>query len=165
MTTADNQQERLRLQGWIQGFADGEGCFSISIFKNATTRSGYQVFPEFVVTQGEKSKETLVVFQKFFNCGNVYVNRRHDNHKENIYRYCVRSIVDLQKCIIPFFLRNLLRSAKARDFTLFVQAVDLIAHEQHLNPSGFKKLARIKSQMNRKILRDYTSDPPMGGKI
>jgi hypothetical protein len=31
VTKADNQQERLI--GWITGFVDGEGCFSIGFVK------------------------------------------------------------------------------------------------------------------------------------
>src|SRR6059058_6284304 len=34
--------------GWIVGFVDGEGCFSVTIQKT-TTATGWQVFPEFVV--------------------------------------------------------------------------------------------------------------------
>jgi len=33
-TSRDNQQERLGTANWIVGFVDGEGCFSVSIFKN-----------------------------------------------------------------------------------------------------------------------------------
>lgn len=54
VSSADNQQERLKMSQWIVGFVDGEGCFSVSIFKNRTSKSGFQVMPEFVVTQGEK---------------------------------------------------------------------------------------------------------------
>ena len=166
MTTADNQQERLRLQGWIVGFTDGEGCFSISIFKNKTTKRGYQIFPEFVITQGEKSKKSLEIFQKFFNCGNIYINRRHDNHKEHIYRYCVRSIEDLRDIIIPFFEKHTLKTEKATDFKLFSKAVQIISAGQHLTQNGFNRIIQLKSQSNRKILRDYTSDPAIpAGKI
>jgi hypothetical protein len=84
---ADNQQGRLDPQ-WIVGFVDGEGCFSISIFKNVTSKSGFQVFPEFVVTQGAKSLLVLEKIQDHFQCGKIYENRRKDNHRENIYRYC-----------------------------------------------------------------------------
>ncbi len=56
--STDNQQERLD-PWWIVGFVDGEGCFSVSRFKNATCKGGYQTLFEFVVTQGEKSKSAL----------------------------------------------------------------------------------------------------------
>src|SRR5476651_1953702 len=115
---ADNQQGRLDPQ-WIVGFVDGEGCFSISIFKNVTLRSGFQVFPEFVVTQGAKSLTALERLQNFFECGKIYENRRTDNHRENLYRYCVRSISDIQNKIIPFFEEYPLHTAKSQDFKVF----------------------------------------------
>ncbi|OHB18959.1 MAG: hypothetical protein A3D40_00500 [Parcubacteria group bacterium RIFCSPHIGHO2_02_FULL_40_12] len=33
-TASDNQQESLKNIGWIVGFVDGEGTFTVSIFKN-----------------------------------------------------------------------------------------------------------------------------------
>ena|SRR3989344_3727786 len=164
MTTADNQQERLRFIGWIIGFTDGEGCFTVSIFRNNTTKSGYQVFPEFVITQGEKSRNALEKIQKFFQCGKIYINRRYDNHREHIYRYCVRSLVDLQNVIIPFFQNNKLVTGKKKDFEYFVQAVRLIGHKKHLTQKGLSRIAILKSKLNRKILRDYTSDFSKGEK-
>ena len=164
MTTADNQQERLRFIGWIVGFTDGEGCFSVSIIRNKTTKSGFQVFPEFVITQGEKSKFSLEFIQEFFQCGKIYVNKRYDNHKENIYRYCVRSLKDLTQVIIPFFKENSLMTSKKNDFDIFVQAVKIMVNRQHLNPEGLQQIIHLKSQANRKILRDYTSDSDLVGK-
>ena len=111
VASAENQQERLKMVGWVIGYIDGEGCFSVSLFRNRTTKFGWQVFPEFVVTQGEKSKNSLEILMKFFKCGKVFVNKRYDNHKENIYRYCVRSKKDLIETIIPFFEENQLKSA------------------------------------------------------
>ena len=147
--SADNQQERLKID-WIVGFTDGEGCFSISVFKNKTSTLGWQAFPEFAVTQGEKSLDTLNRLQKFFNCGKVFVNRRHDNHKEHLYRYCVRSIADLNNIIIPFFQKNELQTSKKNDFRLFVQALELIIQRKHLSNTGLRKIAMLASKMNRK---------------
>ena len=141
----DNQQERLKMSGWIAGFVDGEGCFSVSIFKNKTTRSGYQVFPEFVVTQGEKSLEVLEKIKDFFNCGGIYVNRRYDNHKENIYRYCVRSLKDLNEIIIPFFKTNQLLTYKKNDFEIFCRAVEMKLLNLHLQENGLQKFRDLKN--------------------
>ena len=100
----DNQQERLKNIGWIVGYTDGEGCFSVSMFRNKKTRYGWQVFPEFVVTQGKKSLNSLEFIQKFFGCGKIFINRRRDNHREDIYRYCVRSIKDIDEKWNDFFI-------------------------------------------------------------
>ena len=144
-TSADNQQERLRLTGWIVGFVDGEGCFSVSIFKNRTSKCGYQVMPEFVVTQGAKSLESLKIIKDFFGCGAIYINRRYDNHKENIYRFCVRNFKDLNEKIIPFFKTNELLTYKKRDFKIFCRAIEMISNRQHLTLEGIDKMRQLKN--------------------
>ena len=143
--SADNQQERLKMSGWIVGFVDGEGCFSVSVFKNRTSKSGFQVMPEFVVTQGQKSLDSLQVIKDFFGCGAIYVNRRYDNHKENIYRYCVRSFKDLNEKIIPFFKANQLLTYKKNDFELFCKVVEMILNRQHLTTEGLELIRQLKN--------------------
>lgn len=149
---ADNQQGRLDPQ-WIVGFVDGEGCFSISIFKNVTSRSGYQVFPEFVVTQGAKSLVVLEKIQDYFQCGKIYENRRRDNHKENLYRYCVRSSADIQNKIIPFFELHKLQTAKRDDFITFCKIVNAMKRREHLNEQGLISIRELATTMNRRKSR------------
>ena len=100
---ADNQQERLSYCGWIAGFVDGEGCFSCPIFRNNKTMLGWQVQPTFVVVQSASSRDVLEGLARFFGCGRVYVNRRHDNHREDLCRFSVGRFADLRDVIIPFF--------------------------------------------------------------
>lgn len=155
---ADNQQERLRIEGWITGFVDGEGCFSVSILKNPSTSTGWQVFPEFVVTQGERSLPALRVLQEFFGCGRIYLNRRHDNHTENLYRYCVRSLKDLRTKIVPFFQRNRLKTAKAEEFARFVQVLNLMEERRHLTIEGLTEIKRILERMNARSRSSESSE-------
>ena len=145
-----DQQERSRIAEWIVGFTDGEGCFSISIFRNSTSKFGWQVFPEFVITQGKKSLPALELFQSFFECGKVFVNKRYDNHHEHIYRYCVRSVSDLKSKIIPFFKKHQLRTAKQDDFILFAEIVEMLIKKEHLAEKGLQKIAHKVERMNRK---------------
>ncbi len=130
--SADNQQERLKLAYWIVGFTDGEGTFSVSKIKNTTTKCGYQIFPEYVITQGAKSLKALEKIQKFFNCGKIYINKRYDNHREDVYRYCVRSRNDLHEKIIPFFKEFQLQTAKINDFKRFCIIIDQMNRGEHL---------------------------------
>ena len=116
--SAGNQQERLH-PWWIVGFVDGEGCFSVSRFRNKTCSSGYQVLYEFVVTQGKSSEKAMNAIKDYFNCGHVYINRRHDNHHEHLLRFCVRKQSDLKTVIIPFFRKYPLQSAKRAQFEVF----------------------------------------------
>ena len=173
MTSAENQQERLiEFRGWVIGFVDGEGCFSVSFVRqqDRTTRKGYkvgyQVSPQFVVSQGESSIHVLEELREFFGCGRVSVNRRHDNHRENMAQFVVNRREDLVETVIPFFRRFPLRSAKRRDFETFAACVDLMKHGRHLTPQGLIEIAELTQTMNRRkprtdlirILRDYTPE-------
>src|SRR3989344_1923573 len=149
---ADNQQGRLD-SWWITGFVDGEGCFSVSVFKNATTKAGVQIFPEFVVTQGAKSLLTLKNLQDFFGCGRIYENRRKDNHRENIYRYCVRSKKDLREKIIPFFEKYPHNTSKRQDFMVFCKVMDMIENKSHLTPEGLMIIRELAATTNRRKIR------------
>ena len=150
---ADNQQERLKIAYWIAGFTDGEGCFSVALINNKTTKFGKQIFPEFVVTQGEKSLLALKKIKKFFDCGNIFVNKRYDNHNENLYRYCVRSLKDLNTKIIPFFEKYQLQTYKQNDFLIFKKVVKAMINKYHLSNKGRDKILTLISKMNRKKKR------------
>ena len=163
MSGADNQQERLRLEGWVAGFIDGEGCFSVNINRCSVLKLGWQVRPEFVVTQGERSAASLELLQSFFGCGVIYCNTRRDNHREDIFRWCVRRRDDLEAEVIPFLREVPLRTAKARDLEKFCQVLDLMRNQRHLQVEGIADIAPIVEQMNRlkpsdilRILRDCT---------
>src|SRR3989344_4886989 len=149
---ADNQHGRLDAW-WITGFVDGEGCFSVSVFKNATTVAGVQIFPEFVVTQGAKSLLALKNLQDFFSCGRIYENRRKDNHRENLYRYCVRSRKDLQEKIIPFFKKYPLKTSKQQDFLVFCKVMDMIENKTHLTSEGLMIIRELAATTNRRKIR------------
>ena len=146
---ADNQQERPD-PWWIAGFVDGEGCFSVSFVRNRSVRFDYQIFTEFVITQGEKSLDALESVREYFGCGKVYCNRRTDNHREHLYRLCVRSRSDLQAKIIPFFQAYPLRTAKRFDFETFVVVVEMMSRKEHLSEDGFARIAEMAATMNRK---------------
>lgn len=150
MIGADNQQERLKMASWISGFTDGEGSFVISVIHNSTTKFGKQIFPEFVITQGAKSFLALKAIKEFFNCGSIILNKRYDNYNENVYRYCVRSIMELNKIIIPFFEQFPLKTFKQNDFILFKKVVEMMSKKQHLKKDGWNKILKIASKTNRR---------------
>ena len=127
----------------------------MSIFKNSTTKSGWQVFPEFVIAQGEKSKSALEVIHDHFGVGKIYLNKRYDNHHEHLYKYCVRTIADLRSVIIPFFRAHPLRTAKQRDFEVFAGIVEMLSKKEHMSEAGLIKIAKQIQLMNRKKASKY----------
>jgi hypothetical protein len=160
---AEDQQERLRTIGWVVGFVDGEGCFSSPIYRCDKMTLGWQVRPEFAVAQGASSRDVLDDFIRFFGCGSVYRNGRHDNHREDMYRYCVQRFGDLRNVIVPFFKENPLRTSKGHNFEKFARIIELMELRRHLSVPGIIEIAEIAETMNHRkpsealrILRDHT---------
>ena len=154
-TSAGNQQERLIRLGWVIGFVDGEGCFSLGFVRQPCRlsrrgyKTGYQVFHEFAVTQGERSRTCLEDLREFFGVGQVLSNRRYDNHREHLYRFVVRRRSELLAVVIPFFRRHRLRTSKQQDFEKFAQCVEWIEAGLHLSREGLVRIAEITQTMNR----------------
>jgi hypothetical protein len=161
--TPENQQERLKDIGWVVGFVDGEGCFSAPVVRSPKMTLGWQVQPAFAVVQGASSRQVLDDLVDFFECGGVYLNRRHDNHKEDLLRYEVGARRDLVERIIPFFNQHQLRTTKKRNFEKFATIIDLMEKGHHLTLNGLAEIASISQTMNHRkpsqflrILRDHT---------
>jgi LAGLIDADG endonuclease len=173
VTGAENQQERLiEFRGWVIGFVDGEGCFSIGFVRqpHRTNRrgykTGYQVSHEFAVAQGASGIACLENLREFFGVGDVQSNRRYDNHREHMLRYAVRRRNDLLEVIIPFFREHPMRSPKQQNFEKFSRCVELMAAGRHLSADGIVEIAEITQTMNHRkprhdllrILRGHTPD-------
>jgi hypothetical protein len=147
---ADNQQERPGIEQWAVGFVDGEGCFSISVVRNAECRLGWQVQHEFSVTQAASSRAALELLVEVFGCGYLIENTRHDNHREPLLRFSVKRRSDLTVRVVPFFEERPLRTAKQSDFVLFASVLQLMDAGAHRTAEGLVAIARVTEQMNRR---------------
>jgi hypothetical protein len=174
---AENQQERLIRTGWVIGFVDGEGCFSIGFVRQPNRGSrkgyiaGYQVFHRFVVTQGAKSCACLEDLQDFFGAGRIYRNRRRDNHKEDLLQFVVGRRSELLDTIIPFFKEYPLRTSKQQDFLCFERCMEIVRADRHRTVQGLVEIAEITQTMNHRksrkdlirILRGHTPNTLLAG--
>ena len=140
---ADNQQERL--DGYISGYVDGEGCFAVAVNRNPTCRIGYQLVPEFHVSQnGDRAQVLELIRERFDGCGYIKPN----GTKDRALVYVVRRRRDLIERVIPFFGRSPLVSPKQFDFEKFAAIVRSMAVGRHRTPSGFALLLDTALSMN-----------------
>ena len=140
---ADNQQERL--DSYISGYVDGEGCFAVAVNRNPTCRSGYQLVPEFHVSQnGDRAQVLRLIQQRFDGCGYIKPNGR----KDRALVYVVRRREDLLKLVIPFFERSPLLSSKQEDFEKFAAIVRSMTLGHHRTSGGFSRLLDEALSMN-----------------
>jgi len=143
VTGADNQQERL--DGYISGYVDGEGSFSVVVNRNPTCRSGYQLVPEFHVSQnGDRAQVLEIIRSRLGGCG--YIKR--NGLRDRALVFVVRSRDDLMNEVIPFFEASALLSAKQADFEKFAEIVRAMALGCHRTPGGFMKLLETAVSMN-----------------
>jgi LAGLIDADG endonuclease len=140
---ADNQQERL--DGYISGFVDGEGCFAVCVNRNPSCRSGYQLVPEFHVSQNADRAQVLgVIQQRLGGCGYIRSNGR----KDRALVYVVRRRSDLVLHVIPFFEWSPLLSSKQGDFEKFAAIVRAMTLGHHRTSDGFADLLDEALSMN-----------------
>jgi hypothetical protein len=145
---ADNQQETRSDAldpGWIVGFTDGEGCFSVSIHQNDLARptGGWHVQPTFQVSQHEDHSKVLYALQEFFGCGFV----RSKGPTSSVQVYVVHSTIQLEERVIPFFEAHELR-IKHEDFEKFADIVRSIRTRVHHRPEEFDRIVKLAYSMN-----------------
>ena len=145
---ADNQQGTRSVAldpGWVVGFTDGEGCFSVSLHRNDLERptGGWHLQPTFQVSQHSDHRLVLCELQYFFGCGAV----RSKGKGSRVEVYVVHSTIRLLERVIPFFEQHELR-IKRDDFEKFADIVRSIRARQHHRPEEFDRLVRLAYSMN-----------------
>ena len=148
---ADNQQGRPReslTPEYISGFADGEGCFSVSIYPHPTVRYGarYQIAPCFQVYQERANVEILEKLRRYFGCGSI----TSKGPNSNVMTYSVHSRRMLETVVIPFFDEHPLVSNKHHDYLRFRQVVLLMQRKEHLTRDGFCRIVELAFSMNQR---------------
>jgi hypothetical protein len=148
---ADNQQETagiamLELDPlWVVGFVDGEGCFSVSVHRNANAKStgGWQLHPVFHVYQHVRYRAVLEALVGVFGCGRL----RPKGPNSSVWSFAVDGLVALERHIVPFFECHPL-VVKRDDFEAFACIVRAMRQKEHLTVEGFERLLRLAYAMN-----------------
>jgi hypothetical protein len=165
-TGADNQQERL--DDYLSGYVDGEGTFHVAIQRNPSTKCGWQLVPEFHVSQNPERASILLLLKSRLGCGRIRPNARPGGSDTSLV-FVVRKREDLLRRVIPFFESNPILSEKHHEFESFARIVRAMARGEHLTQSGFHRLLEQAVQMNgggryrrkqwsSRILRGHTPD-------
>ncbi len=154
VSSAGNQQGRpdLHLCYYISGFVDGEGSFHIAVQRNPTSKIGWQVIPEFHVTQHANSKVVLELIQQTLSCGYIRPNHRL-NPYDVTWVFVVRAREDLVGKIVPFFKRYKLKTTKQSDFEKFSLILEKMEQGLHRTIPGLKEILVTAFSMNANGIR------------
>jgi hypothetical protein len=77
---------------------------------------------------------------EYFNCGRVY-------RSKEAFTFQVTKFSDLNKKIIPFFVKYPIKGIKARDFE-DCKVAELMQNKVHLTKEGLELICKIKAGMN-----------------
>ena len=124
---AGPSSSREFLSAYVSGYADGEGCFTVSISPRATLKVGWEVRPSFSVSQNGDRAEVLYAIQQLLGCGSIRPDR-----SDMTLKWETRRLEDLLDRVIPHFERYPLLSSKRYDFDRFASICRLMAGGAHL---------------------------------
>ena len=129
---------------WLSGFADGEACFYISIYKSLKSKLGFAVQLVFKITQHSRDRELLMGIADYFSCGRV------EDRKTKACDFTINSFNSFDEKIIPFFLKYPLQGSKFSNFQDFKKVMEIMKVKGHLTQEGLDEIIQIKSNMNQR---------------
>ena len=140
----------MKLSGdYISGFVDGEGCFSVSLIRHKTTKTGLDPRLNFEIELRGDDREILEAMASYLDCGRVYdLNYERYGWAPHA-KLKISGMKDIFEKIIPFFHRFPLRGKKRHSFELFCQAGEIFRDKRHLTQGGIEQLIAIRERMNK----------------
>jgi len=138
------QDQMITDPNWIAGFASGESCFIVRIYKSLTYRLGESAYLTFYITQHYRDEQLMNSLVSYFGCGKV--SKRSNKVAID---YIVTKIEDLTEKVLPFFEKYNIIGEKSKDFEDFKQVAELIKNKAHLTIEGLEEIKKFKMGMNK----------------
>jgi hypothetical protein len=132
---------------YVAGFIDGEGSFSISIGRHKTTRSGFDVRPEFEIELRKDDQEILERILVTIGCGKIFDCSYERYGWFPHAKYKITSSKNLRDYLFPFLDKHPLQAKKAEMYKRFKTIVLMVLNKEHLKPKGLKKIEKIRQEM------------------
>jgi len=127
---------------WLTGFTDAEGCFSVVVFKNKTSKCGESVKLSFILTQSIRDEYLIKSLIDYLGCGYTSLDDR------GTIDFKVSNFSSIRDIIIPFFNKYCLNGNKFLDFADFSKVVSLMENKKHLTQEGLDEIKKIRDKMN-----------------
>jgi len=127
---------------WFAGFASGEACFTVNIYKSKT-KLGEAVQLKFDLAQHSRDSKLIMSLPNLLGYGSV------NKHSQNAVMFTATKFSDFMKCLIPFFDKYKIIGVKSEDYQDLRKVAQLMEKKAHLTIEGLEDIRRIKAKMNR----------------
>jgi len=124
---------------WLAGFIDGEGSFSTNKY-----------LPRFKLENHIKELELFNKIKEFLSVGNMLTSQRVNSNPTIVLE--VNRIKELQEVLIPLIYDNdtiLLKTLKSKDFSLWLNLINIYNKGYHTIPEGKYVFDAIKLHINK----------------
>lgn len=144
---------------YLLGIADGEGCFTVGIKKQASAKFGWVLDPIFHVTQHRRNRAVLELFRRELKCGKIF----EKPGQPDILQFYVQNRREIREKILPFF-RRYKPIVKAEEFERFATIVEALERGDHHDLEKFKVLMASAYTLNyegkqrRRALHELVDD-------
>lgn len=142
--TTCNKQPKLPL--FITGLTDGDGTFTVLVFKSKNTKLRWTVKLEFTICASNNPANLQMLEEVkiyFGGIGHVYTQS-----SDNTCRFTVYSINEC-KIIRDHFEKYPLFTYKLVYFKVWSEVMDLILNKEHLTISGLSKIVGLKAKLKK----------------
>ena len=143
-----SEATKIQDPNWLAGFASGEGSFQVDIKTSETLKLGYQILLRFSLAQNSIDEQLLINLRDYLDCGRVQ-KKKNKKFNTEFFEFRVEKFDDINKKIIPFFIKYPIVGLKSLDFQDFCKVADLINKKAHLTIEGLNQIRRIKEGINR----------------
>ncbi len=143
----------MDIKSYLSGYADGEGCFCVSVSKSERHKFGWELRPSFSVSQNGNRAQVLEMLQQYFGCGTIRPDR-----SDKTLKFEVRSVDELIERVIPHFEEVPLISSKQHDFQLFAEVCRRMYQGEHHKEDGFNRIIDLIFEMNPSGIRKYAKE-------
>jgi hypothetical protein len=154
VATTEKNNNKLH-PNFLTGFVDGEGCFSVSIYKNNKLKTGWTVSPEFSIHLHGRDTKLLHLIQSYFGAGTI-----RSTKSDGSILFSVKSLKHITNIIIPHFDKYPLLTQKRADFLLFKMVIELINKKEHLTTEGLYTIVGIRAAMNLGLTKELMKSFP-----
>jgi hypothetical protein len=127
---------------FFTGFADAEGCFTITIRKSPKNNLGWQLEANFIINLHKKDLELLKLLQN-------YLGGRIGKERNGCCDLTVSSLGLILTKLIPHFDKYPLKTQKHADYLLFKEVVMMMKRKEHLTAEGLHKIINIRATINK----------------
>ena len=140
---------------YIVGLTDGEGSFTVYLHPprkiGKYNTKHYRAECHYYIKLREDELPLLKEVKKFFNCGNIYLQKEKRLNHRSCYRFEISSLQKIIEVVIPFFQKYRLHSVnRKRDFNLFCRILRILKNRngKSLVEKELEKIKMLKSQMH-----------------